>query len=186
MILYLTNASGHTWTHKKKEIRYSDQSRLFFFSVGWGHLNASNKLLLKTCSHANTWIKSGFFRSLYPNQHIQNRNNTHTHASRWIISTPLLQGATRQVLLKRLSVFVYILLLTVALAEAVLFLQRVCSVNLLLRLTFALSVQIFSQLESRALINRMLQTTVRTCGVFRWLGTPDGTLSSASSGGSIW
>lgn len=124
MILYLLNASGHTWTHKKKEIRYLDQSRLFFFSVGWGHLNADNKLLLKTCSHANTWIKIIISEATYPKL-----KHTHTHASRWIISTPLLQGATRQVLLKRLSVFVYILLLTVALAEAVLFLQRVCSVK---------------------------------------------------------
>lgn len=159
MILYLLNASGHTWTHKKKKIQYLDQSRLFFFSVGWGYLNASNKLLLKTCSHVNTLNKEWIFFDHYIRTNVS-KTETHTHTSRWIINTPLLQGATRQVPLKRLSVFVYILLLTVALAEAVLFLQRVCSVNLLLRLTFALSVQIFSQLESRALINRMLQTAV--------------------------
>lgn len=57
--------------------------------------------------------------------------------SKWIISIALPLRALRQVLVKRLSALVYILL-TVALAEATLLLECVCCINLLLRLTFAL------------------------------------------------
>lgn len=69
-------------------------------------------------------------------QHVSNETHTQSHRLRWIISVA--PGAVRLAQLKRLSVFVYIVALTVALAEAELFLRRVRSVNLLRRLTFAL------------------------------------------------
>lgn len=60
------------------------------------------------------------------------------YMSKRIISIASLLGAPREVLVKRLSVLAYILLLTVALAEATVLLECLCCINLLFRLTFAL------------------------------------------------